>query len=82
MCPSFFRKWKREHSVDVITVSCEFVFYRVFGEVVDGDVSGSGFSVDVNFQFVFQIIHRSRKCICVLFSYVGLSCSQLWMLFM
>jgi len=32
-------------------VSCEFVFYRVTGEVVDG-VSGSGFSVDVNFQLI------------------------------
>ena len=38
--------------LDVITVSCEFVFYRVIREVVDGDVSGSGFSVDVNFQFI------------------------------
>jgi len=36
----------------VITVSCEFMFYRVIGEVVDDDVSGSGFPVDVNFQFI------------------------------
>ena len=36
----------------MITVSCEFMFYRVTGEVVDGDISGSGFSVDVNFQFI------------------------------
>jgi hypothetical protein len=28
------------------------MFYRVTEEVVDGDVSGSGFSVDVNFQFI------------------------------
>jgi hypothetical protein len=27
------------------------MFYRVIGEVVDDDVSGSGFSVDVDFQF-------------------------------
>ena len=26
--------------------------YRVIGEVVDGDVSGSVFSVDVNFQLI------------------------------
>ena len=52
MCPSFFRKWQRDHSVDVITVSCEFMSYRVIGEVVDGDVSGSVFSVDVNFQLI------------------------------
>jgi hypothetical protein len=28
------------------------MFCRVIGEVVDGDVIGSGFSVDVNFQFI------------------------------
>jgi hypothetical protein len=36
----------------VITVSCEFMFCRVIGEVVDGDVSGNRFSVDVYFQFI------------------------------
>jgi hypothetical protein len=37
----------------VVKVSCEFMFYRVIGEVVDGDVSGSGFSVDVNLFICF-----------------------------
>jgi hypothetical protein len=36
----------------MITVSCEFMFCRVTGKIVDGDVSGSGFSVDVNLQFI------------------------------
>jgi len=27
------------------------MFYRVIGEILDGGVSGSGFSIDVNFQF-------------------------------
>jgi len=36
----------------VITVSCEFMFYRLIGEVIDGDVSGSGFSVDISFQVI------------------------------
>jgi hypothetical protein len=54
------------------------MFYRVIGEVVDGDVSGSGSSVDVSFQFIcFRNNTQSRKFICVLFSYVGLSCRQL-----
>jgi hypothetical protein len=32
--------------------------------------------------FVFLIMHRSRKFICVLFSCVWLRFKQLWMLFM
>jgi len=67
----------------VITVSCEFVLYRVIGEVVDGDVSGSGFSVDVNFQFIcFLKNTQIQKIYLCIVSYVGLSCRQLWMLFM
>ena len=66
----------------MITVSCEFMFYRVTGEVVDGDAIGSGFCVDVNFQFICFPNNTQIQKICVLFSYVGLSCKQLWMLFM
>jgi hypothetical protein len=38
--------------------------------------------MSISSLFVFLIMHRSRKFICVLFSCVGLSCKQLWMLFM
>jgi len=49
------------------------MFYRVIGKVVDGDV---------NFQFICFPNNTQTQKMCVLFSYVGLSCRQLWMLFM
>jgi hypothetical protein len=38
-----------EHPLNTVSVCCKFVFSWVVGEVVDGGVSGCGFTKNINF---------------------------------
>jgi hypothetical protein len=68
----------------VIAVCCEFMFYRMIEEVIDGNVSCSWFSVYVNFQFIcfpsnvqIQEIYLCNVFVCWVELY-----AVVWMLFM